>query len=103
RTGGGPRTRTPLTYTTLFRSCAREMEAALDELEDAGMKRLVLDLRGNGGGDLHETVKILGLFLPPETVVVTTRGRNEERAEVLKDRKSTRLNSSHVRTPDAVF
>lgn len=57
--------------------CAREMEAALDELEDAGMKSLIFDLRGNGGGDLHETVTMLGLFLPPGTPVVTTRGRGE--------------------------
>ncbi len=58
-------------------SCAKEMEVALDELEDNGMKSLILDLRGNGGGDLHETVKILGLFVPPGTTVVTTRSRNE--------------------------
>lgn len=64
--------------------CAREMEAALDELEDGGMKSLILDLRGNGGGDLNETVKILGLWLPPETVVVTTRGRDEAAGEALK-------------------
>ncbi len=64
--------------------CAREMEVALDELEDAGMKSLVLDLRQNGGGDLGETVKILGLFLPPGTAVVTTRGREGESAEPMK-------------------
>lgn len=56
----------------------REMEAALDEMEDAGMKRLVLDLRGNPGGSLPATVRILGLFVPPETEVVTTRGRQIE-------------------------
>lgn len=65
-------------------NAAREMEAALDELEDAGMKSLILDLRQNGGGDLHETVKILGLFLPPDTAVVTTRGREGESAEPMK-------------------
>lgn len=64
--------------------CAREMEAALDQLEDDGMKSLLLDLRGNGGGDLSETVKILGLFLPPDTAVVSTRGREEESAEPMK-------------------
>jgi carboxyl-terminal processing protease len=65
------------------KNCARETEAALDELEDGGMKSLVLDLRENGGGDLHETVKILGLFLPPGTAVVTTRGREGESEEPL--------------------
>lgn len=64
--------------------CAAEMEAALDELEDKGMKSLILDLRGNGGGDLNETVKILGLWVPPSTVVVTTRGRDEVANETLK-------------------
>ena len=59
-------------------TCAREMEAALDELEDQGMKRLILDLRGNPGGDLQQTVDILGLFVPPATAVVTTRGRGGE-------------------------
>jgi carboxyl-terminal processing protease len=65
-------------------SCAREMEAALDELEDKGMKSLVLDLRGNGGGDLHQTVRILGLWLPPDTAVVSTRGRDAGETETLK-------------------
>jgi len=69
---------------TFGSGCAREMEAALDELEDGGMKSLVLDLRGNGGGDLGETVKILGLFVPPETVVVTTRGRDEDATSEMK-------------------
>lgn len=65
-------------------NCAREMEAALDELEDGGMKSLIFDLRENGGGDLQQTVKILGLFLPPDTAVVTTRGRDGESAEPMK-------------------
>jgi len=56
----------------------REIEAALDELEDAGMKRLILDLRSNPGGSLPATVNILGYFLPPVTEVVTTRGRGGE-------------------------
>ncbi len=58
-------------------ACARETEAALDDLEDKGMKSLILDLRENGGGDLHQTVEILGLFVPPGTAVVSVRGRGE--------------------------
>lgn len=64
--------------------CAKEMEAALDDLEDQGMKSLVLDLRENGGGSLDETVKILGLFVPPATPVVTTIGRDGQIGEALK-------------------
>lgn len=71
--------------------CAREVEAALDELEDKGMKSLILDLRENGGGDLHETVKILGLFVPPSTAVVSVRERDKEE-EFLKTPKRQRRN-----------
>lgn len=69
---------------TFGNGSAREMEAALDELEDGGMKSLIFDLRENGGGDLNETVKILGLFLPPNTAVVSTRGREGESAAPMK-------------------
>ena len=65
-------------------NCGREVEAALDGLEDEGMKSLVFDLRENSGGSLEETVKILGLFLPPNTAVVTTLGRAGEAAAPLK-------------------
>ena len=58
-------------------NCAREVEAALDELEDQGMKSLILDLRENGGGDLHQTVSILGLFVSPSTKVVSVRERDK--------------------------
>lgn len=56
---------------------AREIESALDDLEDKGMKSLILDLRENGGGDLHQTVQILGLFVPPDTAVVSVRERDK--------------------------
>lgn len=54
----------------------RELEAALDDLEDKGIQSLILDLRGNPGGLLTASVDILGLFLPPRTEVVTTQGRS---------------------------
>lgn len=77
-------------------SCAREMEAALDELEDKGMKRLILDLRGNPGGDLQQTVEILGFFVPPGTAVVTTQGRGGEvQGEPLKTAERQRRNRAY--------
>jgi len=73
-----------LRLATFGGKSAREVEAALDDLEDKGMKSLILDLRQNGGGDLYQTVEILGLFLPPGTAVVTTRSRDAEAAPPLK-------------------
>ncbi|WP_411847493.1 S41 family peptidase [Roseibacillus persicicus] len=62
--------------TEFSATAARELEAALDDLEDNGMTALILDLRGNGGGLLNVAVDLLGLFLPPNTEVVTTQGRS---------------------------
>lgn len=36
---------------------------------------IIIDLRGNGGGLLGEAVNIVGLFVPKNTLVVTTRGK----------------------------
>ena len=47
-------------------------------LRKQGMKRFVLDLRGNGGGLLHEAVNIVSLFVPKGSVVVTSKGKNSE-------------------------
>lgn len=47
-------------------------------LKEQGMKRLVLDLRGNGGGLLGEAVKIVGLFVPKGTLVVTAMANTED-------------------------
>ena len=69
-----------IAYTRLTEfsaTAARELEAALDDLEDQGLETLILDLRGNPGGLLTVAVEILGLFLPPETEVVSTQGRTE--------------------------
>lgn len=57
-------------------SASSEVRRAFLELrEKHNIKGLVLDLRGNGGGLLDEAVKILSLFVPEGTIVVSTRGR----------------------------
>jgi carboxyl-terminal processing protease len=48
------------------------------------MEKLILDLRGNGGGLLIEAVKIVNFFVPRNTVVVTTKGRVKEENRVYK-------------------
>ena len=57
---------------------------AYHELKAQGMKRLVLDLRGNGGGLLNEAVNIVSLFVPRGSVVVTAKGRGIASEEVYK-------------------
>jgi carboxyl-terminal processing protease len=45
------------------------------KLKNEGAEGIILDLRGNGGGLLDEAVKIVSLFVPKGTLVVTSRGR----------------------------
>lgn len=55
-----------------------EIRAKLQELKKQGMKRLVLDLRGNGGGLMSEAIAIVSLFVPKGSLVVTSKGNTEE-------------------------
>lgn len=55
-----------------------EIRAKLQELKKQGMRRLVLDLRGNGGGLMSEAINIVSLFVPKGSLVVTSKGNTEE-------------------------
>jgi carboxyl-terminal processing protease len=57
---------------------ARELRDAIERLRGAGMRALVLDLRGNPGGLLDQGVQIAELFLDPGEKVVATRGRTPD-------------------------
>ena len=56
-------------------TASADVYSAMQKLEVDGMKELVLDLRGNGGGLLIEAVKIVNFFVPKNQVVVSTKGR----------------------------
>lgn len=53
---------------------AKDLEEALLELEGKGMKRLILDLRGNTGGFLEQAVQVADKFIR-EGKIVEMRGR----------------------------
>lgn len=65
-------------------TASEEVKKAFLELKEKGMKELVLDLRGNGGGLLIEAVKIVNFFTPKDQLVVTTKGRIQEENRVYK-------------------
>tara|TARA_B110000879_G_scaffold198025_2_gene269354 strand:- start:644 stop:2353 length:1710 start_codon:yes stop_codon:yes gene_type:complete len=61
------------------RGSSFEVRQALRYLQDSvGINQLVLDLRGNGGGLLQESISIVNLFVEKGQEVVSTRGKNEE-------------------------
>lgn len=58
-----------------------EFTEAMNELRPKGIKNLVLDLRGNGGGYLKTAIEIADQFLKDDKLVVYTEGVNEPKRE----------------------
>jgi carboxyl-terminal processing protease len=52
-----------------------DLSAALKSLTGKGMRRLLLDLRGNPGGPLDQAIRVSNEFLPQGQMIVFTRGR----------------------------
>jgi carboxyl-terminal processing protease len=70
------------------RSTSADIEKALAELKKDGMKKLIVDLRGNSGGPLDEAVAVTSVFLKKGSLVVYTGGRTgrlEQRKYFVED------------------
>ncbi len=57
----------------------QEFLAGLGQLYQDGMERLVLDLRGNGGGFLDAAIQVADELLEPGKIIVYTEGRKRPR------------------------
>lgn len=64
-----------LMLTQFTDDCSRDIRRALVDMRQQGMKSLVFDLRNNGGGSLSEAIKIVNMFVPKGTTLVTTKGK----------------------------
>lgn len=74
-----------IALSTFNEKSAHDVKNALIELKkNPAVKRIVLDLRGNGGGLLESAVQIVGLFVPKGTEVVQTRGRVKQNNKIYK-------------------
>lgn len=49
-------------------------DAVIDLTKNHNMRKLIIDLRSNGGGLVSEAVNIAGLFVPRHTHIVSTKG-----------------------------
>ncbi len=58
---------------------ADEVDEAMKRLTAEGMKHVIIDLQGNGGGYLNAAAEMAELFLPAGQTVVYTEGRTEVR------------------------
>jgi carboxyl-terminal processing protease len=61
--------------TSFTDNCSGEVKEALLKLKEKNCKSLILDLRGNPGGLLHEAVNIVNLFVNKGSDVVFTKGK----------------------------
>lgn len=57
---------------------ASDIRSNFIKLKNQGMKRFVLDLRGNGGGLMSEAIGIVSAFVPKGSLVVTSKGNTPE-------------------------
>lgn len=64
-----------INLTSFTDDCSKDVRRALLDLKRQGMKQLVLDLRGNGGGSEMEAVSIVNLFVGKGKKVVSNRGK----------------------------
>jgi carboxyl-terminal processing protease len=74
-----------IAFSRFTRGGAAEVRLAYKQLKDSlGIQALVLDLRGNGGGLLHEAVALVNLFIDKDLPVVDTHGKDPSRDQHYK-------------------
>ncbi|MBQ3248953.1 MAG: S41 family peptidase [Alistipes sp.] len=61
------------------RTSYAEMRKSLDKLAAEGMRGVIIDLRGNGGGFLDQVIPMANEFLPANRLIVYTEDRYGER------------------------
>ena len=64
--------------SSFTQTSSKEFKEALVHLQEKNIKKLIIDLRSNGGGLLNEAVKIVNLFVDKGQLVVSTKSRIKE-------------------------
>jgi carboxyl-terminal processing protease len=65
-------------------NAGKEVADAYRKLKEQDISQVILDLRGNGGGLLHEAINIVNVFMPKGKKVVSTKGREKEKDKIYK-------------------
>ncbi|HKK61272.1 MAG TPA: S41 family peptidase [Bacteroidales bacterium] len=65
--------------STFAQTTYQEFMAAVQELKTEGMKKLIVDLRTNGGGIMDAAINITDQFLEDRKLIVYTQGRSRPR------------------------
>ena len=75
--------------TSFARTTPDELTEAIAMLEKQGMKNLILDLQGNGGGLLHVAKYMADEFLDKDKLIVYSEGRSQSRRDELANDKNS--------------
>ena len=75
-----------INLSSFTENCSKDVRRAFMDLKQKGMKSLIFDLRGNGGGSESEAVNIVNMFVPKGVLVVSNRGKLKR---VNRDYKTT--------------
>ena len=65
-----------------------ETKEALLTLKEQGATKIILDLRDNPGGLLHEAVNICNLFVPKDEIITTTKSKNKAHNLIYKTKSN---------------
>lgn len=65
-----------LSLSIFSHNAVQQIEKLLTKANNNKYKALILDLRNNSGGLLTAAIDIAGLFLPPQSLIVTTKEKN---------------------------
>ena len=68
--------------STFAKTTYHEFLAAVEKLKGAGMKKLIVDLRGNGGGYMDAATNIADEFLDSTNLIVYTQGKSRTRQNI---------------------
>jgi carboxyl-terminal processing protease len=64
-----------MAFIKFNRKASRRVKEVYNDLKEDGMKKLIIDVRGNPGGLLNEVIKIVNYFVPKDQIVVTTKSK----------------------------
>jgi len=73
-----------------------EFLEGVKNLKEQGMKKLILDLRGNGGGYMDAATRIADVFMDEGKLIVYTKGRTQPRQDVYSTSKGELIDNEII-------
>lgn len=64
-----------INYNSFNENSAKDVRRAFIDLKRQGTKKLIFDLRNNGGGSVQEAVSIVNMFVPKDKLVLAMKGK----------------------------